>query len=118
MTVQQVVSDLKVLASVVENILESKRKKGKRSPVSPQTKTSLYHIIKGLLLHIQFIHHGELKLLQSLCLLVVQDSLALGVHGDDDVVLLAAGLMTRRRLLEDHGHHRDILLHLSAVPGV
>jgi hypothetical protein len=26
--------------------------------------------------------------------------------------------MTRRRLLEDHGHHRDILLHLSAVPGV
>lgn len=57
-----------------------------------------------------------MKLLQPLCLLVVENPPTLAVHSDNDIILLTAGPVTWRWFFHDHRHHRDVLLHLSAMP--
>lgn len=61
-------------------------------------------------------YQWEMKLLQPLCLLVVENPPTLAVHSDNDIILITARPVTWRRFFHDHRHHRDVLLHLSAMP--
>lgn len=61
-------------------------------------------------------HHRKLKFLQALCSLVMKNTLALAVHSYYDVIFLTASLVARWGFLEDHGHHRDVLLHFASLP--
>lgn len=45
----------------------------------------------------------------------MKNALALAVHSYYDVIVFAASLVAGRRLFEDHGHHRDILVHFAPL---
>lgn len=61
-------------------------------------------------------HHRKAESFQPLRPLVVKDTVRGTVHSNNNVILLAPGMVARRGLLEYHRHHRHILFHLTTQP--
>lgn len=61
-------------------------------------------------------HHRKAESFQPLRSLVVKDTVCGTVHSNNNVILLAPGMVARRGLLEYHRHHRHILFHLTTQP--
>lgn len=61
-------------------------------------------------------HHRKAEAFQPLGSLIVKDAVCGTVHSDNNVILLAPGVVTRWGLLENHRHHRNVLFHLTTQP--
>lgn len=61
-------------------------------------------------------HHRKAESFQPLRSLVVKDTVCGTVHSNNNVILLAPGMVARRGLLEYHRHHRHVLFHLTTQP--